>query len=401
MDFRTRTNTNHEVVLGKLILICDLCLTGELSPTLDLGTYSPANSLKVKTDLKLIVAVCNHCSTVHIPNRFPKEITFPRDYPFRSNVTKALKLNFESLADVIESIVPATSSIIEIGSNDGILLGILRSKGYRVTGVEPTSAALETPTGIPVIKEFFEDCDISKKYNGVILTNTFAHMDDQNATLKKIKEILLNNGLLIIEVVDLDAMFEKNEFDKFTHEHKVYFDHNTLRNLVASHGFQEIYSEKIPTHGGSIRCIFQLTGESFKIPKLSDQVVLDKFQSMKAALTRISAEVNLEISKAQKLGMDLFLAGATTRGVTLMRSLEVDAEGFYGILEKPESKRIDTVMPNIGLLVRNENEISLYANPFVLILAWHVADELIANLKKISSNITFLVPLPNPRLVVT
>jgi hypothetical protein len=226
-------------------------------------------------------------------------------------------------------------------------------------------------------------------------------MDDQNTTLKKIKEILLNNGLLIIEVVDLDAMFEKNEFDKFTHEHKVYFDHNTLRNLVASHGFQEIYSEKIPTHGGSIRCIFQLSGEAFKIPKLSDRMVLDKFQSMKAALTRISAEVNLEISKAQKLGMDLFLAGASTRGVTLMRSLEVDAEGFYGILEKPESKRIDTVMPNIGLLVRNENEISLYSNPFVLILAWHVADELIANLKKISSNITFLVPLPNPRLIVT
>jgi 2-polyprenyl-3-methyl-5-hydroxy-6-metoxy-1,4-benzoquinol methylase len=194
------------MVFAEIARTCLICNSGRLLLVLELGEFYPANA-EINQELKpLSVAVCNNCSTTQIPYRFRKEVNFPSEYSFRSANTKALIANFHSLSDFISQQVKEGGEILEIGSNDGTLLDILKNRGYNVEGVEPTKAALETNPQIAVHNDFYENTYLSRQFDAIVLTNTLAHLDDPVDTLNKIRDILRSEGKLIVEVVNLEAM---------------------------------------------------------------------------------------------------------------------------------------------------------------------------------------------------
>jgi SAM-dependent methyltransferase len=366
---------------------------------LELGHYYPANKDSFKNKLSLEVAICKFCSTVQIPNRFSKEVNFPPEYPFRSGITKALRDNFLDLGEKIANQIPKGSKVLEIGSNDGTLLSMLKQKEFNVQGVEPTLAYLETNSEIEVIPSFFEDIDFTQTFDCVVLTNTFAHLSDQVSALKKIRTILSPNGLIFIEVVDLEQLLALNEFDKFTHEHGIYFDRQTLRSVMRSQGFSEVGFERINTHGGSFRATFKNTGEISPMEQSNVSQTILKFGILRKKIDEIKIELPRVLEELGGVGASLFLAGATTRGEIFVNALELDKSRFRAILENPRSKRIGSVMPNLQIEVINDENISEVDSPIVLILAWHVQDEVVKSLKLVNPSVKCVVALPEIRIV--
>ena len=378
---------------------CLACNSVEMSTVLSLGNYYPANTQSLKKKMSLEVVVCKFCTTAQIPYRFEKEVNFPPEYPFRSGITKALRDNFQQLSETIDQLIPKESKILEIGSNDGTLLSILRQKKFKVLGVEPTLAAIDTPSQIPVIRGFFEESNFNETFDCIVLTNTFAHLSNQVNTLKRIREVLVPDGFLILEVVDLEQILNLNEFDKFTHEHGIYFDHNTLRNFMGSQGFSEITIEKIDTHGGSLRGVFKFTGEITPIKKFDILPVINHFLALKDKIDVIKLQLPLVLKELSTSDSMLFLAGATTRGEILVNALQLDKGSFRAVLENPKSMRIGTKMANLEIEVVKDDYISTVDSPIVLILAWHVHNEVIESLKRANPSVKCVIPLPEIRVV--
>ena len=51
----------------------------------------------------------------------------------------------------------------------------------------------------------------------------------------------------------LNSLIQTLQYDTIYHEHLRYYSLTSLNYLPEKHGFKIFYSEKIPTHGGSMR----------------------------------------------------------------------------------------------------------------------------------------------------
>ena len=127
---------------------------------------------------------CGHLQILHVGN---PEIQY-RHYVYTTSLSLGLREHFAGYAnDVISrySVAP-DSLIVELGSNDGSLLGFFRERGMRVLGVDPAVdiARRATERGIETIADFFTDKvgDRIRQTHGaasvVIANNMIANVDN-------------------------------------------------------------------------------------------------------------------------------------------------------------------------------------------------------------------------------
>jgi 2-polyprenyl-3-methyl-5-hydroxy-6-metoxy-1,4-benzoquinol methylase len=69
---------------------------------------------------------------------------------------------------------------------------------------------------------------INKKFDLIILNHVFEHLVNPNLYLKKIKNLLKKNGLIVLQMPNIS----KNFTDIFTFDHICYYDENTLQTLL-------------------------------------------------------------------------------------------------------------------------------------------------------------------------
>ena len=93
--------------------------------------------------------------------------------------------------------------VLEIGSEEGKLLEIFKRRGWNVLGVEPNEhfARISKNSGLAVVNGYIEDISLSNhSFALVIATHVLEHLRDPHIVLKKIFQILKDNGRLILEV---------------------------------------------------------------------------------------------------------------------------------------------------------------------------------------------------------
>jgi FlaA1/EpsC-like NDP-sugar epimerase len=164
-----------------------------------------------------------------------------------------------------------------------------------------------------------------------------------------------------------------------------------------SMGFLETYFEEIETHGGSFRAMYSKIDQRKPIPTQRIENTLISFSKLQHSMRVIEKNLKELLQDATMNGCSIYLAGATNRGETLLKSLNIQTDLFKAVLEIDKSPRIGTWMRNLNVKVVNQNEIEKDTEPVVLILAWHVHAEIIESLKHVNQSIDFIIPLPNVR----
>ena len=102
------------------------------------------------------------------------------------------------------------AAICDVGCGNGNLLRSFKSAGYRVTGVEPDdkARAVAAQAG-PVYQGTAEQLPAEiagSRFDVVLLSHVLEHCVDPAAALSNIKQILLGDGVLVIEVPNNDAL---------------------------------------------------------------------------------------------------------------------------------------------------------------------------------------------------
>ncbi|KKR55419.1 MAG: Methyltransferase type 11, partial [Candidatus Curtissbacteria bacterium GW2011_GWA1_40_24] len=128
----------------------------------DLGDTALANSFLKKEDLgkpepkyPLKVYFCDNCGLNQLTDVVEPKILF-KDYVYFSSDMPVLPEHFRNYAnEVVSNFTTSTNDlVVEIGSNDGLLLGAIKNLGVKVLGVDPAEniAKIANEKGVTTIR---------------------------------------------------------------------------------------------------------------------------------------------------------------------------------------------------------------------------------------------------------
>jgi hypothetical protein len=413
------TDFSEVVVISK---VCSYC-SGDLKVLLNLGCLPPVNVMDQIGEgyfgfsaYPLTWAVCQSCKLVQILEQLDGSTVFPDSYPYLSSTTRILRDNFAEQFNEINAFLTLESGdlVIDIGSNDGTLLSNYKGTS-KILGIEPTGAAnVALENGIATIKEFFSEqvSEQVKTNHGtakvVTACNVFAHIPDLSSITGAVKELLSDDGVFISESHYLYSLIETLQFDTIYHEHLRYYSVEFLSRLFNDFGMEIIRVKRIPTHGGSIR-VWSAKKGVFE-PHASVKEILDyeKKSNVEGSLNLDSfvdrllhwrQEFRSLIAQIKMEKKSIAAIGAPSRASTLISFAGLSHLDLLSVGEISGSHKIGRYMPGTSIPVVDEREVLSGEVDYLLMLSWHIAEELIPKLRKSGYKGKFLVPLPQPSIV--
>jgi hypothetical protein len=304
--------------------------------------------------------------------------------------------------------------IIDIGSNDGNLLSNFK-KDFRILGVTPEKIGkIAIKRGIPTLIKYFNLKTANyiykefRKAKIVTATNVFAHMDKLKEIIDSVKICLDSRGIFVTESHYLIPLLRDIQYDTVYHEHLRYYSLTSLNYLFKKNNLEIFDAKEIPTHGGSIRVFCSRIGKYPITPKVKEiyeyekKFLNDKYLSnfnsrvvsSKLNLIKILSNIKNKKKKSVIVGIS-----APSRSATLINYVGLDQGIINCILEIKGSHKINCYMPGTKIPVLEETKMLLKKADYLILFSWHIAKELINNLKKLGFKGKFILPLPKPKIV--
>ena len=252
---------------------CRIC-DHPLDKFMSFGKMPIANGFLEKKDFEheyffeLAPAICSKCNMFQLITQPNPNIMFHENYAFLSQTSKGMIAHFKQMFQDIKKYIqhsPATHHpfIIEIGSNDGILLQHAAAENISHLGIEPSRnvANIAQKNGINTLNAFFNEetaQNIYQQYgmaDAIVAANVMCHIADFRSVIHGIHRLLKPNGILIFEDPYLADVIQKTSYDQIYDEHVFLFCVNSIQNAFKHVDMEVIDAIWQPTHGGSMRYI--------------------------------------------------------------------------------------------------------------------------------------------------
>ena len=258
---------------------CRICDNDKMDLVLDLGHHPPSDAFLTEEQLQgheihypLVLYHCGQCGLAQLGYVVPKEVLFNEDYPYQTGQNKGGRKHFKELADSVVAKYGLKHSdlVVDIGGNDGTLLGYFKEHGCETFNVEPSGVAqISINKGIPTAYEFW-DSDLAKAIYStggfakvIVATNVFAHCDDLHGFMKGVDIMLSQDGVFIVEAPSFSSLISFGEWDTIYHEHLSYLDYDSMKYLMGMYDMRIIDLEQLDVHGGTNRySITRISAES-------------------------------------------------------------------------------------------------------------------------------------------
>lgn len=281
----------------------------------------------------LDVFLCRNCGHLQLGTLVDRRGIFS-DYIYFSSPNPKLSDYFKAYADDVKNRVSKWNKnlVVEIGSNDGILLKQFVSEKNTVLGIDP---ARNIKSEVPTWREFFGTSvarrivkEKGEKARVIMANNVLAHTFDMRGMVKGIKNLLHEDGLAVIEAPWLGDMFENNAYDIIYHEHLSYFSISSLNRLFSYFGLIMTDLEFHPVQGKSFRAFFKKEGRGAKLADLAREIIAFESKSKwgkpvtyKKLMKRIEKSKTSLLTKLKKLKKDKKTVvgyGAPAKGNTII-----------------------------------------------------------------------------------
>jgi SAM-dependent methyltransferase len=397
-------------------MVCEVCGGAFGSFSLDLGSHPLCDDLTpIGSDLTVpkfhqLISLCEHCLTAHQMVPVEKELLFKPTYHYRAALTKDVLSGMLSLVQSLESeLRPSEKSIsvLDIGCNDGSLLGIFKEiYGCTTIGVDPTGAILESGSKVDFkFNEYFTDATassiraIAPVIDLITFTNVFAHIENLPGLLENLGSLISDSTTLVIENHYLGAILNRNQFDTFYHEHPRTYSLRSFQHVATSLGLVITNVEFPSRYGGNIRVTMKKFGTEADLTLYSAQEegFIDAFLALQNAYDEWRSHSLEVVAKIADRG--LFYGKALPgRAVMLISALDISERMMPKVFEQPKSPKVGNNVPGTKIEIQSDDDL-LEFNPDVLIIwSWHIVDEIVKYLDSLGYRGEIWVPLPEFRL---
>lgn len=390
---------------------CRLCGCPNPRKVLELAPTPPANAFcetaeeaRAQEKIPLYLAHCVACGHVQLPVVVDPEVLF-RDYVYVSGTSPSFVEHFRRFAQAEGGALTLPDLVVDVGSNDGTLLRQFQEQwGCRILGVDPASAiaAEATAAGIPTLPTFFgrELATLIREQHGpaklITANNVFAHADSLTEIALGARDLLADDGRFVFEVQYLVDLVEGGLFDMVYHEHLSYHHVAPLIPFFRRLHMSIVDVERVPTHGGSIRCTVRVgehpaSANVAELVKREREVLADPWPVMRERIDHARLALREVLDNYADPTRDIVVGyGAPAKLTTLCH--EFDLEDFdvdYIVDDSPWKQGL--FCPGTGIPVRGELGDEVDA---VVVFAWNFAPQIAAKLRAAGFTGRIIRPLP-------
>jgi SAM-dependent methyltransferase len=406
---------------------CRVC-KGALETVLSLGEQyvsnfvSPQETAGPKAPLELVL--CQQCRLLQLRHTVPGVMMY-QNYWYRSGTNQTMR---DALADISGAAaklvhLKAEDSVLDIGCNDGTLLGYYTVPGLYKIGFDPAQnlAVFSRKIADKVLIGFFDadrflaDPDLQKfRPRSVTSIAMFYDLEDPNKFVSDIQRIMHPDGVWILQMSYLPLMLKQNDFGNICHEHLEYYSLQSLEYLLHLHGFSIVDAQLNDVNGGSIRAFIrnraadpstfgdeayrrQATERVSKLRESEAELGLDRttpYREFAERVQGIKRQVYNFIKDQVERKKKVFVYGASTKGNTMLQYFGLDHSLIIGAAERnPDKWGLVTVGTRIPII--SEAEARAAKPDYFLVLPWHFIEEFKTRERDyLSSTGKFIVPLP-------
>jgi methylation protein EvaC len=256
--------------------LCKICQTS-YKPFFNFGRMPIANGFLMPEQFKdeyffdMEIGACPDCGTVQLVNQPDRERMFNQNYAFFSSTSRHMQQHFKEFSQYLKSTFAGVQNpfVVEMGSNDGIMLQNFAQEKIRHLGIEPSAnvAQVARQKGINTIVEFFDEQVADKVSSSegqadvFSCANVMCHIPYIHSIAKGIKKILKPKGVLAFEDPYWGDILEKTSYDQIYDEHVFFFSATSVSNIFRQHDLELFDVLPQNVHGGSMRYVLGHKGQ--------------------------------------------------------------------------------------------------------------------------------------------
>ncbi len=387
-------------------LICE----NEYKSFVDFGDMPIANAFSPKEELSdeytfpMKVGFCKNCNMVQLVDQPERERMFHENYAFFSSTSNYMMDHFKKFANDVSELqeLKEQSFVVEIGSNDGIMLQNFVTENIPCLGIEPSKnvAEVSREKGINVITEFFDQSLAEsiiieyQKADAILSANVMCHIPYIHSIYEGVKVLLKDDGVFVFEDPYLGEVIEKTSFDQIYDEHVFLFSALSVSYLANIHELQLIDVEHQVTHGGSMRYTIAHKGAK----KVSDNVTKlikkekklglnssEAYASFADDVDQIKSDLIKLLKSLKEEGKKVVAYGATSKSTTVANYFGITPDLVECIYDTTPIKQ-NKFSPGMHIPVLPYDQFHQSDPDYVLLFAWNHATEIMKKEKDYMSN---------------
>lgn len=372
---------------------CALCKKNKAIEFLNLGKQPLANkypptqaAFKTEDFFQLSVFFCTNCKNVQLGTVVSRERMF-EDYYYLSSVNPRLVKHFEALAKKLAK----AKFVVDIGSNDGILLKPLKELGIKAIGIDPSInvGKIANDQGLTTVVAFFnqESAEqVVKQYgkpDHVVASSIFTHLENPHEFIDAVKNFMTPDGDFIIEVEYIGTILKDIQFERFYLDRVFYYSLTSLKKLFESHDMYIADVEKIEPHGGSIRVVARNSGGKQKVSERTKRLLREETATLTPAkLKEFKKKVRNNIKtfrdklrEYKKLGLRVAGYGAPARVATISNFGKIGPELVEFIVDDSPLKQ-NKWSPGMHIPIVSNNYLKSHRPDILIVFAYEYFDDI-------------------------
>lgn len=400
---------------------CRDCGSAKLTLFLDLSDQPPANAFLTKealaagkeTRYPLRAYVCDDCQLVQLIDIVDLDTLF-QDYVYLTGgAGPTTPKHFTEYAESIVNRFHLTkdSFVVELGSNDGLLLSAFQQLGVKkVLGVDPAKnvATIANDRGTPTLAEPWGE-DVAKriakehgKADVIIGNNVVAHINDHQGLVRAVKILLAPKGAFVFEAPYLVDMFEHLSFDTIYHEHLACLSVRPLKRMFESAGLEVFDVRGKSVQGVSMRMFVGWPGAhevTLRVPGFVNKEegmnlnIVPSYHNLARRIERRMKETTDLLAKLKAEGKRIAGYGAPAKGNTLLNYAKIGPDTLDYLTEELPTK-VGKFSPGMHIPVVHIDEARKNPPDYFLVLAWNYLEKILEREDALRKRGTkFIVPI--------
>jgi methylation protein EvaC len=345
---------------------------------------------------RLAIGVCSGCTMVQQLEEVARERMFHTDYPYRSSGSSMMRKHFEETSRVLlaRELSGPDPFYVEIGCNDGIMLGAIRAAGVRHLGVDPAASATQVAgaAGSRVQVDFFEESTAAgiRAAEGpaqlIFSANTISHIAYAESIFAGARALLAEGGAFVFEDRYLGDIVDQAYFDQIYDEHFYLLSARSVAAMAEHFGFELVDVEHLSVHGGSMRYTTARAGERPPTPAVDEWLRRERDQGLAEQATydafakkiRTNGdELRTLLTTLRSEGRTVVGYGATAKSATVTNYCGIGPDLLPYVCDSTPEKQ-GRLTPGARIPVLPPSAFSDPYPDYALLFAWNHADEIMA-----------------------
>jgi methylation protein EvaC len=345
---------------------------------------------------ELKVAFCERCHTTQLAELVDRERMFHDNYAFFSSTSTFMAAHFERFAAWIKETYLRNRDpfVVELGSNDGIMLRHFAAAGIRHLGIEPSAnvARVARERGVRTLCRFF-DADTAAAVlaedgpaDAFLGANVMCHIPYIHSVFEGVSKLLTPQGVLAFEDPYLGDIVENTSYDQIYDEHAFYFSAASINHLAIRHELELIDVVPQPVHGGSMRYVLARAGAypvSDSVRALQEKETAlgltrpETYQGLRTQIERSRDDLRSLLNRLQAERKRVVGYAATSKSTTVINYCGLTSNLVEFISDTTPLKQ-GKYSPGAHIPVRSAAEFAKPYPDFALLFGWNHAREILA-----------------------